>query len=117
MHSVLREELSQIRENRSKARGRPVLGDEHVFVSRYGRRYKDFRSGWRAAIERAGLAQKNPTPHCLRHTFACHFLEGGAAITDLQGLLGHASLSTTQVYTRMVDTRTRASVEALDFGH
>jgi integrase len=53
--------------------------------------------------------------HTLRHTFAVHFLERGA-VTDLQGLLGHASLATTQVYAKMVDARSRESVEALDFG-
>ena len=51
----------------------------------------------------------------LRHTLAVHFLERGA-VTDLQGMLGHASLATTQVYARMVDSRTRESVAALDFG-
>jgi len=51
-----------------------------------------------------------------RHTFAVHFLQGGSAVTDLQGLLGHASLATTQVYAKMVDSRTRASVLALDYG-
>jgi site-specific recombinase XerD len=45
-----------------------------------------------------------------------HFLKGGAAVTDLQALLGHASLSTTQIYARAVDARTRASVEALSYG-
>ena len=39
----------------------------------------------------------------------------GAAVTDLQALLGHSSLQTTSIYATMVDRRTRASVEALDF--
>lgn len=51
----------------------------------------------------------------MRHSFACHFLENGAAVTDLQALLGHSSLQTTSIYATMVDRRTRASVEALDF--
>jgi integrase/recombinase XerD len=52
----------------------------------------------------------------LRHTFAVHFLEGGAAVTDLQGILGHTDLTTTQIYAHMVDSRTRASLVALDYG-
>ena len=55
------------------------------------------------------------TPHVMRHTFAVHFLEGGAAVTDLQAVLGHASLTTTQIYAQALDARTKASVEALDF--
>jgi site-specific recombinase XerD len=43
-------------------------------------------------------------------------LENGAAITDLQSLLGHASVSTTQIYAKMVDARARKSLEALSFG-
>ena len=41
---------------------------------------------------------------------------GGAAVTDLQGILGHTDLTTTQIYAHMVDTRARASLVALDYG-
>ena len=51
-----------------------------------------------------------------RHSFATAYLENGAAITDLQGLLGHQSITTTQIYAAMVDKRARASLEALQFG-
>jgi site-specific recombinase XerD len=60
--------------------------------------------------------RKDLTFHSLRHTFATTFLEGGAAVTDLQRILGHRNLTTTQIYAHMVDARARASVEALDFG-
>ena len=56
------------------------------------------------------------TDHALRHAFACHFIERGAAETDVLAVLDHSSLATTQIYAGMVDRRTRASVEALDFG-
>jgi site-specific recombinase XerD len=69
------------------------------------------RPGWTPPLAGKGLCY-----HSLRHTFAVHFLEGGAAVPDLQGLLGHADLTTTQIYARMVDSRTRESLLALDYG-
>ena len=69
------------------------------------------------ALKRAGLAdRKELVFHSLRHSFATAYLAGGAAITDLQGILGHQSIETTQIYARMVDRRARASLEALEFG-
>jgi integrase/recombinase XerD len=115
LHPVLAEELRRVREVREEAHGASVPGDEHVFLSRYGRRYKCFKSAWAVAVRKAGLADRGVTPHALRHSFACHFLENGAAVTDLQALLGHSSLQTTSIYATMVDRRTRASVEALNF--
>lgn len=54
----------------------------------------------RAAADKAGL-QRKISPHTLRHSFAAHLLDGGANLRDVQELLGHSDLATTQVYARM----------------
>jgi integrase/recombinase XerD len=63
--------------------------------------------------EVAGLASW-VTPHTLRHTFATHLLEGGAELREVQQLLGHASITTTQIYTEVSSRRKR---EAYDRAH
>ena len=91
-------------------------------AARRRRRRDAERSGWpvrrqscwkivRTAGERVGLGARL-SPHVLRHSCATHMLEHGADIRVVQELLGHASLSTTQVYTKVSPERLRAVYEA-----
>jgi len=77
-----------------------------VFVSRTGRPL-DRGSIWRIVKASARLAGLSATvsPHTLRHSFATHLLAGGADLRAVQELLGHASISTTQIYTRVEVSR------------
>ncbi|MCI0587262.1 MAG: site-specific integrase [Planctomycetes bacterium] len=116
MHPALAAELKSFRERVAKRRKHVPAAEDPIFVCGRGGARWDFRKRWEDALAGAGLTGRPGLVfHTLRHTFAVHYLERGA-VTDLQGMLGHASLATTQVYAKMVDTRTRESVEALDFG-
>ncbi|WP_206426112.1 site-specific tyrosine recombinase XerD [Nakamurella antarctica] len=87
-------------------RGRPALlaaggrSNHAVFLNARGGRLTR-QAAWtilRSAAERSGVVSR-VSPHTMRHSFATHLLEGGADIRSVQELLGHASVTTTQVYT------------------
>jgi integrase/recombinase XerC len=94
------------------SQGRPrLLGEKRssaVFLNRYGR-YLPERQVQRILGKYANIAGigKRVHPHMLRHTFATHLLDGGADLRVVQELLGHASLSSTQIYTHVTKSQAR----------
>ena len=96
--------------------GRPLLhpstsfeggpGDDYLLVNYMGKKLT--RDGVRKIIQKtaklAGI-QKDISPHTLRHCFATHLLERGADLRSLQEMLGHADISTTQIYTHVDSKR------------
>lgn len=94
-------------------RGRPVLaakgkGTPALFLNSRGGRLTR-QGAWavlRQAVERSGVTSA-VSPHTLRHSFATHLLDGGADVRVVQELLGHASVTTTQIYTMVTVDRLR----------
>jgi integrase/recombinase XerD len=77
-----------------------------VFLSRYGRKLTTQRV-WQIVKEIVAIAgfETNVYPHLLRHSFATHLLANGADLRIIQELLGHADISTTQIYTHVDQSR------------
>jgi site-specific recombinase XerD len=98
-------------------RGRPKLADaargsgaDALFLSKSGRPLgtSDVRRRLRTWTTRVGVAE-GASPHALRHSFATHLLDGGADLRSIQELMGHASVSSTQIYTRVESARLRSA--------
>ena len=98
--------------------GRPLLLDprkrsqknDAVFLSRTGNPLSadSIRKIFKSKLEKCGL-DTSMSPHAMRHTFATDLLDGGADLRSVQELLGHASLSTTQIYTHLTPERLKAA--------
>ncbi|GFE58422.1 site-specific tyrosine recombinase XerD [Geobacter sp. AOG1] len=99
--SVLREYVGAVRNSLDRRGGCPYL-----FLSRLGGPMSR-QAFWNIIKKRAQEAgiHKNISPHTLRHSFATHLLENGADLRSVQMMLGHADLSTTQIYTHVTRER------------
>ena len=95
-----------LRDGRRQLVGRSAT--EAVFLNRYGKRLTEraLQKILSKYATKAGL-DKNVHPHLLRHSFATHLLDGGADLRVVQELLGHARLSTTQIYTHVSQSQAR----------
>jgi integrase/recombinase XerD len=98
---------------------RPILladrvdHDRAVFLTRRGRKMtrQNFFTRIRQHATKAGIPRERVSPHVLRHAFATDLLEGGADLRAIQSMLGHADLSTTEVYTHVSRAKLRETVE------
>ena len=105
--------LALIREYlRGNERPDPRKGEENIlFLNRLGRRLTRVMIFYivKALAEAAGI-KKVISPHTLRHSFATHLLEGGANLRAIQQMLGHESISTTEIYIHLDSTRLRDEI-------
>jgi site-specific recombinase XerD len=91
----------------------PASGEEALFLSKSGRRLgtSDVRRRLKEWARHSGVESTAGTisPHALRHSYATHLLDGGADLRSIQELLGHASVSSTQIYTRVESAKLKSA--------
>lgn len=105
---VARERISLYKDKRPKIHS----GEDTLFLNNRGKRLTRVMifTILKQACQRAGITKKI-SPHTLRHSFATHLLDGGASIRQVQELLGHESILTTEIYTHLDTTHLRQTVQ------
>ncbi len=105
-HNVL------LNDDRYAAAWGPEVQDPPLFINKHGGRLssRSVRRKLDKYLRQVGL-DPSISPHTLRHSFATHLLDNGADLRSVQELLGHQSLSTTQIYTHLTSSRVRASYD------
>ena len=106
--AAARDRIQLYLEKRRAAR----TGEETLFLNNRGGRLTRVMifTILKEAARRAGI-DKRISPHTFRHSFATHLLEGGASIRQVQEMLGHESILTTEIYTHLDNSHLRQTVE------
>lgn len=106
--NTARDKIQRYLEERRSARS----GEEIVFLNNRGGQLTRVMvfTILKRAVERAGI-DKHISPHTFRHSFATHLLEGGASIRQVQEMLGHESILTTEIYTHLDSDHLRRTLE------
>ncbi|MCX6358926.1 MAG: tyrosine recombinase [Armatimonadetes bacterium] len=94
-----------------RSRGGAVRPADPVFAGRVGRPMTRFRA-WQVVKEASRASGVEATPHRFRHSFATHLLAGGADLRAIQEMLGHARVTTTEIYTHVETSRLRGVYDA-----
>ena len=108
MSSIARSRIQLYMDVRSKERRK----EEILFLNNRGKKLTRVMifTIIKQAAQRAGI-DKKISPHTFRHSFATHLLEGGANIRQVQELLGHENILTTEIYTHLDDSHLRQTLE------
>jgi integrase/recombinase XerD len=108
MSSIARSRIQLYMDVRSKERRK----EEILFLNNRGKKLTRVMifTIIKQAAQRAGI-EKKISPHTFRHSFATHLLEGGANIRQVQELLGHENILTTEIYTHLDDSHLRQTLE------
>lgn len=95
---------------------RKKLGESFLFANRFGRQLSIYgiENIYKKYLAKAKINQKS-TPHYLRHTFATNLLENGADLRSVQEILGHANVSTTQIYTEVTNSRKKQILRKFNY--